>query len=116
MTILFADLHGFLDNMKSTWELLKHRTAFYEFIIKGRSSRRRLTPPTPRANVAPVLVSEMLKVCGVSLDQLKFVRGTDYQLGPKYTTDVFKLSAAVTTDASKKVLRGFAFSGDFAGF
>jgi len=35
VTILLADIHGFLDNMKSTWELLKHRTVYYKFIITG---------------------------------------------------------------------------------
>ena len=34
VTILFADLHAYLDNMKSTWDLLDHRTKYYEFIIK----------------------------------------------------------------------------------
>lgn len=30
VTILFADLHAYLDNMKAPWELLKHRTDYYE--------------------------------------------------------------------------------------
>lgn len=34
VTILFADLHGFLDNMKSTWELLHHKCVWYENIIR----------------------------------------------------------------------------------
>ena len=43
--------------MKAPWELLAHRTSYYEHIIKA-----------------------MLKAIGVPLDKLKFVRGTDYQL------------------------------------
>jgi tyrosyl-tRNA synthetase len=35
VTILFADLHAYLDNMKSSWELLKFRTQYYEAIIKA---------------------------------------------------------------------------------
>lgn len=35
--ILIADLHGFLDNMKSSWELLRHRTEYYKLIITGRA-------------------------------------------------------------------------------
>jgi tyrosyl-tRNA synthetase len=35
VTILFADLHAYLDNMKSTWDLLKFRTIYYETIIKA---------------------------------------------------------------------------------
>ena len=70
VTILFADLHAYLDNMKSTWELLEHRVVFYELLIK-----------------------EMLSSVGVPLEKLKFVRGTDFQLSREYTLDVYKLSA-----------------------
>ena len=57
VTILFADLHAYLDNMKAPWELLAHRTQYYECLIKS-----------------------MLKTLGVPLEKLKFVRGTDFQL------------------------------------
>jgi len=57
VTILFADLHAYLDNMKAPWELLELRTQYYEAIIKA-----------------------MLKSIDVPLDKLKFVKGTDYQL------------------------------------
>ena len=36
VTILFADLHAYLDNMKAPWELLKLRTEYYEHAIKVR--------------------------------------------------------------------------------
>lgn len=74
VTILFADIHAYLDNMKSSWELLEKRTVFYEFIIK-----------------------EMLKTIGVPLDKLKFIKGTDFQLSEKYTMDVYRLSAFAST-------------------
>lgn len=32
VTILFADLHAYLDNMKSTWELLSYRVQYYEHV------------------------------------------------------------------------------------
>lgn len=57
MTILFADLHAYLDNMKAPWELLRYRTDYYEKVIKA-----------------------MLRSIGVPLEKLKFVRGTDFQL------------------------------------
>jgi tyrosyl-tRNA synthetase len=57
VTVLFADLHAYLDNMKAPWSLLAHRVAYYENIIKA-----------------------MLTSIGVPLEKLKFVRGTDYQL------------------------------------
>lgn len=70
VTILFADLHAYLDNMKSNWEQLKFRTEFYETVIKG-----------------------MLSQVGVPLEKLKFVRGTDFQLSKEYSLDVYKLAA-----------------------
>ena len=57
MTILFADLHAYLDNMKAPWELLALRTQYYEQAIKA-----------------------MLLSIDVPLEKLKFVKGTDYQL------------------------------------
>lgn len=57
VTILFADLHAYLDNMKAPWDLLALRVEYYEAVIKA-----------------------MLKSIGVPLDKLKFVKGTDYQL------------------------------------
>jgi len=80
VTILFADLHGFLDNNKSNWELLHARCEWYEFVIK-----------------------EMLTLIGVPLDKLTFVKGTSFQLSEKYTLDMYKMSAIVTTEHTKKV-------------
>nr|MBT4247261.1 tyrosine--tRNA ligase [Candidatus Woesearchaeota archaeon] len=77
--ILFADLHAYLDDQKSMWEQLEHRTEYYEFMIK-----------------------EMLKSIGVPIDKLEFVKGTDYQLGPEYSLDVYKLAALTSFKDSKK--------------
>ena len=79
VTILFADLHAYLDNMKSTWEMLEKRTRYYEFLIK-----------------------EMLKLVKVPLDNLNFVQGTDFELTKEYTLDMYKLSALVTTRDTQK--------------
>ena len=57
VTILFADLHAYLDNMKAPWQLLEHRTSYYERVIQA-----------------------MLRAINVPLDKLTFIRGTDYQL------------------------------------
>merc|ERR1712226_1040126 len=48
VTILFADLHAYLDNMKAPWELLELRAKYYQAIIKS-----------------------MLKSIGVPIDNLK---------------------------------------------
>lgn len=35
VTVLFADLHAYLDNMKAPWELLQLRVKYYEASIKA---------------------------------------------------------------------------------
>ncbi|XP_003391753.2 PREDICTED: tyrosine--tRNA ligase, cytoplasmic-like, partial [Amphimedon queenslandica] len=79
VTVLLADLHGYLDNLKAPWELLAHRVKYYEFIIKS-----------------------MLESIGVPLEKLKFVRGTDYQLSREYTLDVYKMTSVVSQHDAKK--------------
>ncbi|KAG8506881.1 Tyrosine--tRNA ligase, cytoplasmic [Galemys pyrenaicus] len=79
VTILFADLHAYLDNMKAPWELLELRTSYYENVIKA-----------------------MLESIGVPLEKLRFVKGTDYQLSKEYTLDVYRLSSVVTQHDAKK--------------
>jgi tyrosyl-tRNA synthetase len=77
--ILFADLHAYLDNQKAPWNLLEHRTDYYEFVIK-----------------------EMLKSIEVPLDKLEFVRGTDFQLGNEYSLDMYRLATMASTRDTKK--------------
>ncbi|XP_034269112.1 tyrosine--tRNA ligase, cytoplasmic [Pantherophis guttatus] len=79
VTILFADLHAYLDNMKAPWELLELRTQYYEGVIKA-----------------------MLESIGVPLEKLRFVRGTNFQLSKEYTLDVYRLSSVVTQHDAKK--------------
>lgn len=79
VTILFADLHAYLDNMKAPWELLALRTQYYEVAIKA-----------------------MLSSIGVPLDKLKFVRGTEYQLNKEYTLDVYRMTSVITEHDAKK--------------
>lgn len=79
VTILFADLHAYLDNLKAPWELLQLRTQYYEAIIKA-----------------------MLTSIDVPLEKLKFVKGTDYQLSKEYTLDVYRLSSVITEHDAKK--------------
>merc|ERR1712223_697211 len=79
VTVLFADLHAYLDNMKAPWELLRLRTEYYEHAIKA-----------------------MLESLGVPLEKLKFVRGTDFELSKEYTLDVYKLASLVTEHDARK--------------
>lgn len=79
VTILLADLHAYLDNLKAPWELLAYRVKYYEEVIKA-----------------------MLESINVPLGKLKFVRGTEYQLNRDYILDVFKMSTVVTEHDAKK--------------
>merc|ERR1719291_1497721 len=87
VTILFADLHAYLDNMKAPWELLKLRTEYYEASVKA-----------------------MLTSIGVSLEKLHFVKGTDYQLSKEYSLDVYRLSSVVK-QVSHPLLSGLLYPG-----
>lgn len=79
VTILFADLHAFLDNLKSTWEVLKYRTQYYEEVIKL-----------------------MLTSIDVPISKLKFIRGTSYQLSREYSLDMYKLTTLTSERNAKK--------------
>ena len=79
VTILLADLHAYLDAMKTTWELLDLRTQFYEELIK-----------------------QMLLRLEVDLSKVKFIRGSDYQLNKEYTIDMYKFMSKITVDSAQK--------------
>jgi len=79
VTILVADLHAFLDNMKAPLDLVKHRAQYYEFLIKS-----------------------ILRAINVPLEKLNFVHGSSYQLTAEYTMDIFRMSSVVTEHDAKK--------------
>lgn len=79
VTVLVADLHAFLDNMKAPLEVVQYRAKYYEFLIKS-----------------------ILKSINVPIDSLKFVLGSSYQLTPEYTLDLFKLSNSVSQNDAKR--------------
>lgn len=77
--ILIADLHAFLDNMKTNMKLLNARSEYYTVMIKS-----------------------MLTILGVNISELEFVKGTDFQLTPEYTMDMYKLNSLTTLHDAKK--------------
>eukprot|EP00041_Stephanoeca_diplocostata_P029248 m.858769 g.858769 ORF g.858769 m.858769 type:complete len:268 (+) comp23524_c0_seq5:161-964(+) len=79
VTILFADIHGYLDNMKSTFELLKLRTTYYQNVI-----------------------SATLRSIGVPLEKLIFRTGSSYQLTPDFTLDILKLTTLCSQHDAQK--------------
>ncbi|QIW99778.1 hypothetical protein AMS68_005296 [Peltaster fructicola] len=86
VTILLADVHGFLDNLKAPLELVKERAVYYKYVIR-----------------------EAMKAVGVDISRLKFVTGSEYQTRGDnsnpfagYPFDLLRLSTAVSGhDATK---------------
>jgi tyrosyl-tRNA synthetase len=79
VTILLADIHGFLDNLKAPIELVMHRAEYYRLII-----------------------SSMLQAVGVSLEKLRVVLGSSYQKSPEYVMDVYKLTSLISEHDAKR--------------
>jgi tyrosyl-tRNA synthetase len=94
VTILFADLHAYLDDMKAPLELLVKRVEYYQAIITA-----------------------MLRRLNVPIEKLRFVKGTDHQLEKSvclagfanfstfcrnYTLDVYRMSTLCTVHDAKK--------------
>ncbi len=77
--ILFADMHGHLDDSKTPFELLDNRMEYYQEVISG-----------------------MLDSIGVDREKLEFVKGRDFELDPKYTLDMYRLSAMNTFNRCKR--------------
>ncbi|ODV91208.1 hypothetical protein CANCADRAFT_57525 [Tortispora caseinolytica NRRL Y-17796] len=79
VTVLMADLHAFLDNMKAPLELVEYRSEYYERLIKT------------------VLVS-----LGCPIDRLNFVKGSSYQTTSQYTMDIFKMCNVCTQNDARR--------------
>ncbi len=79
VTMLIADLHAFLDNMKSSLDQIQKRSEYYELILRG-----------------------MLSFLEVEDTRLKFVRGTSFQLSSNYTMDSYRANSFITIDYAKK--------------
>ena len=80
MTILFADLHAYLDSMKAPWELLKLRTEYYKEVISVCVHLSHLGLSWTQMHVCRL--QGALESIGVPLTNLKFSVGSDYQLTP----------------------------------
>ncbi len=77
--ILLADLHAYLDDQKTPWDLLDKRTIYYKEMILS-----------------------MLDSVGVDHKKLEFIVGSDFQLNPEYMLDVLRISADVTMNRVKR--------------
>lgn len=79
VTILLADIHAYLDNMKAPLELIEFRAKYYSSTVRA-----------------------LLKSLGVDISKLKFVMGSDYQLTKEYTMDRFKLEGVTRIKEAQK--------------
>jgi len=79
VTILLADVHAFLDNLKAPLELVAHRTKYYQHILLA-----------------------VFKSLGIPTSKLKIVEGSSYQLTKEYSLDNYRLCAIVTEHDAKK--------------
>lgn len=77
--LLIADLHAYLDDMKTSWNLLDHRAKYYEEAIKAA-----------------------INALGADTKNLEFVTGSSFQLGKQYFLDTLQLVGQVTVNRSKR--------------
>lgn len=79
VTILLADIHAFLDNLKAPVDKINARVVYYQ-----------------------TLITAMLDFLGVDTSKVRFIKGSDFQLDKDYTFDLYKLSSFTTVhDAIK---------------
>lgn len=76
--VLLADTHGFLDNLKAPIELIEQRAEFYKYVTQS-----------------------LLRTVGVSLDQIEFVLGSDYQYSRNYRFDLDRLMTQITVNGAQ---------------
>ena len=77
--VLLADIHAHLDDRKTPFELLDHRVKYYQ-----------------------EAVTAMLKSLRVDTANLKFVKGSDFQLTKEYTMDMYRLAALNTFERCRR--------------
>ncbi|KAI0691247.1 tyrosyl-tRNA synthetase [Cerioporus squamosus] len=79
VTVLLADVHAFLDNLKAPVELVAHRTQYYKKLLLA-----------------------VFTSLGIPISKLRFVEGSSYQLSREYSLDNYKLCTLVTEHDAKK--------------
>jgi tyrosyl-tRNA synthetase len=76
--VLLADLHAFLDSMKSPLEKVKMRSIYYQ-----------------------TMITQMLIRLGVDISKLQFVLGSSYQQSKEFTIDLFKMANRTKVSVAK---------------
>lgn len=88
-TVLLADLHAHLDDLKSPFELLNARSEYYKECIKG-----------------------MMDATGVDWKDLNFVQGSEFELEEDYTLNVLKMAADTTLNRCRRAAAEVVRYGD----
>ncbi|MBS3817292.1 MAG: tyrosine--tRNA ligase [Candidatus Thermoplasmatota archaeon] len=88
-TVLLADLHAHLDDLKSPFDLLDARSKYYEECIKG-----------------------MMDATGVDWKDLHFVQGSEFELDQNYILDVLRMAADTTLNRSRRAAAEVVRYGD----
>ena len=88
-TVLLADLHAHLDDLKSPFELLDARSEYYEECIKG-----------------------MMDATGVDWNDLNFIQGSEFELDEDYILNVLRMSADTTLNRCKRAAAEVVRYGD----
>jgi len=76
--ILLADIHAFLDNLKSSPELVQKRVEFYQEELR-----------------------ELYRAIGVDVSKIEFIKGSDFELSREYTFAMYRLAALSTIERAK---------------
>jgi tyrosyl-tRNA synthetase len=79
ITVLLADIHGFLDNLKAPIELVAYRAEYYRLLLVS-----------------------LLGALKVPVERLKFVLGSSYQPTREYYMDLMKMSTQVTEHDARR--------------
>ena len=88
-TFLVADLHAFLDDNKSPWELLDDRFTVYKQCAVG-----------------------VLKAFGAPLDKVEFVRGSDFEFLRDYQEGVLQMIGETTLSRAQRAASEVVRFGD----
>ncbi len=88
-TVLLADIHAHLDDLKSPFELLDARSEYYEECIKG-----------------------MMDASGVDIKDLNFVQGSDFELDKENMLNVLRMAADTTLNRTQRAAAEVVRYGD----
>lgn len=79
VAIMVADVHALLDERKTPTHLVDARSQYYQLTL-----------------------TKILEVLGAKMENIKFVRGSEFQHTADYSMDVWELCSRVTISAAKK--------------